>query len=530
MTNLSKWFNRLQLSTRLLIHMVIWAILFFIIVCWSFYSKTTLEKHFINTSNNEFKMYSLGVCMNQSLLSMLNAIDNHISTDKLDQKTEIQKTIKFLEDKITAEIVRLDQLDANEDLKQKFKSKLDEWDSVKNEIIAKSSNNETDKARHLLSSKGRDLVVLLNTILSSMHSEQKNSSVSGYDLLETHLHKVSYLCILSLLFIGLLNFAILLSVYRSILNPLKSIEVVADKVKQGDYSTRVKFKKFNYELTGLSQVFNSMLDRIEHHEQEHVCIEKNMELTNNLLNERNIEMEDFVKVVAHDIKSPLTTIEMFTEVIERDLLTNPDRAKNEVERIKIIVNRLRNLVDDLSHFALLGTKEEKKERINVSLLFKDVLEVLGIKPKKKSSSFKDGYEITVYELPSKKNIKVFFAKEIPFIYGDYWKYSQIFLNLLTNAVKFKSDKPLEITLNGYYDNGFAVIYVKDNGIGIDKTFTSKIFNMCYRLVTYEQIEGTGVGLAIVKKIVNGYGGSVWAESEGKGKGTAFYIRVPSVNG
>jgi len=526
MINLTKWFNGLLLSTRLMIHMIIWAVLFFIIVAWGLYNKSTLENHFICASNSEHKMHSLSICMNQSLLSMVNAVDDHIAVESLKLKKEIEETIEFLDEKITGELATLDSLTVNEELKNKFKSKLSEWIEVKNEIIRLSGSNIQDEARSLLSGAGRELIVLLNTILSSMHSDQKNFSASGYGILETHLYKVSYLCVVLLVLVSMLNFAILVSVYRSIINPLKSIETVADKVKNGDYSTRVKFKKSNDELTDLSQVFNSMLDRIEKHEEEHVLIEKNMERANTLLNERNIEMEDFVKVVSHDLKSPLTTIEMFTEIIERDLLGKPDRAMNEVERIRKIVSRLRDLIDDLADFALLGIKKEQKEQINVALLFKDVIEDLSFKAKKAPVLLEDGYETLCYELPSKKIMKVVLSQKIPFLYGDYRKYSQVFLNLLTNAIKFQSDKPLEITVDGYEEKGFITVFVKDNGIGVDKEFQRKIFSMCCRLVTYEQIEGTGVGLAIVKKIIQGYGGSVWAESEGKGTGTSFYMRVP----
>ena len=526
MINLTKWFNGLLLSTRLMIHMIIWAVLFFIIVSWGLYNKTTLENHFICASNSEHKMYSLGVCMNQSLLSMMNAVDDHIAAKNLNQKNDLEETIAFLKDKITEELATLDSLSVNEKLKDAFKSKLNQWNSVRDRIINLSNNNSIDEARLLFSSDGRELVLLLNTILSSMQSEQKNSSASGYGILETHLHKVSYLCIIVLVLVSVLNLAILVSVYRSIINPLKSIEIVAGKVKNGDYSTRVQFKKSNDELTDLSQVFNGMLDWIEQHEEEHISIEKNMERANQLLKERNLEMEDFVKVVSHDVKSPLTTIEMFTEIVERDLVKNPERALNEVERIRKILNRLRSLIDDLADFALVGTKEEREEQINVTSLFKEVIEDLSYVLVKEPVTEKEGYKALLYELPSKKLMKVILAENIPLIQGDYWKYSQVFLNLLSNAIKFQSDDPLEIKVDGYEEEGFVTVFVKDNGVGVDEEFQKKIFDMCCRLVTYEQVAGTGVGLAIVKKIVDGFGGSIWVKSEGKGKGSAFYIRVP----
>ena len=509
-----------------MIHMIIWAVLFFIIVAWGLYNKSTLEKHFICVSDCEHKMYSLSICMNQSLLSMVNAVDDHIVAENLTRKKEIEETIEFLDEKITGELATLDSLTVNEELKEKFNARLIDWSNVRDKIISFSNGNSQDKARTLLSGEGRELVILLNTILSSMHSEQKNFSASGYGILETHLHKVSYLCLVLLILISVLNFAILVSVYRSIINPLKSIETVSDKVKNGDYSTRVKCKKSNDELTDLSQVFNSMLDRIEKHEKEHVLIEKNMERTNTLLNERNLEMEDFVKVVSHDLKSPLTTIEMFSEIVERDLLSKPERAMNEVYRIRKIVSRLRGLIDDLANFALLGIKQERKEQIDVVLLIKDVIGDLSFKAKKQTFSAKAGYETLCYELPSKKIMKVLLSKKMPFLYGDYWKYSQVFLNLITNSIKFQSDEPLEITVDGYEENGVTTVLVKDNGIGVDKEFHGKIFNMCCRLVTYEQVEGTGVGLAIVKKIIHGYGGTVWVESKGKGEGSSFFMRVP----
>jgi signal transduction histidine kinase len=125
----------------------------------------------------------------------------------------------------------------------------------------------------------------------------------------------------------------------------------------------------------------------------------------------------------------------------------------------------------------------------------------------------------------KRNIEVVIHPSLPRFFFDHLQLTQIFQNLITNAAKFMGDQPRpKIEIGGTERNGFVEFYVKDNGIGIDPSYHEKIFAIFQRLQDVK-VEGTGVGLSIVKKIIDLSGGKVWIESQ-RGTGATFFLQLP----
>ncbi len=225
----------------------------------------------------------------------------------------------------------------------------------------------------------------------------------------------------------------------------------------------------------------------------------------------NKELEAFSYSVSHDLRAPLRAIDGFSSAVLEDY---SPRLDSEGQRYLNIISdnakKMGELIDDLLAFSRLGRKEMTKSDIDMSKLAKTVFEEL------KSTT------------PDRKlRLKV---KDIPPASGDKAMINQVFSNLLSNAIKFtglKDTAIIEVGSNGEGDQN--VYYVKDNGAGFDMKYVDKLFGVFQRLHSAEEFEGTGVGLALVKRIINRHSGKVWAEGE-VNKGATFYFTIPQKRG
>jgi light-regulated signal transduction histidine kinase (bacteriophytochrome) len=164
------------------------------------------------------------------------------------------------------------------------------------------------------------------------------------------------------------------------------------------------------------------------------------------------------------------------------------------------------LIDDLLAFSRLGRKAIERSSIDMSELARDVFRQLNLASKEKQIHFS--------------------LRSLPAAQGDPAMLRQVFVNLLSNAAKYSKPKDgVTIDVDGYSENGEQVYYVKDNGVGFDMNYANKLFGVFQRLHSAEEFEGTGVGLAIVKRIVQRHGGRVWATGK-VNEGATFYFTLP----
>lgn len=167
---------------------------------------------------------------------------------------------------------------------------------------------------------------------------------------------------------------------------------------------------------------------------------------------------------------------------------------------------MKQLIDDLLAFSRCGRKEFQTQKINMSALVQSVISDLIRTPAENPNI------ITLQSLPSSQ--------------GDSAMMRQVFQNLLSNAVKFTRNRSeIKITVGGYSNGDENIYFVEDNGVGFDMQYSDKLFNVFHRLHNEKDFEGTGVGLAIVKRIVERHNGRVWADSK-LNEGTTFYFTLP----
>lgn len=226
------------------------------------------------------------------------------------------------------------------------------------------------------------------------------------------------------------------------------------------------------------------------------------------LEEKNAELERFTYTVSHDLKAPLITIRGFLGFVREDLnLGNTVRLEKDMARINDATEKMQHLLTDLLELSRIGRLKHDPVLISTNGLLAEVVELL---------------QGRIQE----HRVQVKITGALPAIYGDRQRIFEVFQNLIDNAAKFMGDQVqpiIEVGTQGE-KNGKPIFYVRDNGMGIHPQFKERIFGLFDKL--NPQSEGTGVGLALVKRIIEIHGGRIWVESV-PGIGTTFFFSLPS---
>lgn len=226
------------------------------------------------------------------------------------------------------------------------------------------------------------------------------------------------------------------------------------------------------------------------------------------LERKNAELERFTYTVSHDLKSPLITIKGFLGFLRDDAQTgNSKRLNADLQRISDAADKMQRLLNDLLELSRIGRLVNESQSIDFNKLIAEVLELLH-------GRIHEG------------KIRVSVEDDLPEVYGDRPRLFEVLQNLIDNAAKFMGDQPdpcIEIGRAGAAADGASVFFVRDNGIGIDPKFKDRIFGLFDKLDPLT--DGTGIGLALAKRIIEFHGGRIWVESE-PGQGATFYFALP----
>ncbi len=223
----------------------------------------------------------------------------------------------------------------------------------------------------------------------------------------------------------------------------------------------------------------------------------------------NKELESFSYSVSHDLRSPLRAIDGFSQILLEDYADKLDKeGKRLLGVVRENTSRMGQLIDDILKFSRTGRTELVFSEIDMEKLAHEVLQELQ-------------------PADSKVQAEI---EPIPPASGDRAMLHQVFVNLLSNAIKFtRLNEHAVIKVGGSIKGDEAVYFVRDNGAGFDMQYADKLFGVFQRLHGVSEFEGTGIGLAIVKRIVNRHGGRVWAEGK-VNEGATIYFSIPVPDG
>jgi PAS domain S-box-containing protein len=226
------------------------------------------------------------------------------------------------------------------------------------------------------------------------------------------------------------------------------------------------------------------------------------------LGQKNAELERFTYTVSHDLRSPLITIHGFTGLLESDVAKNDKAAiSHDLDRITTAATKMEELLHDLLNLSRIGKVVNPPEEVSFTVIGKEAVELLEM-------------------VTRDRNIQVVIDPDMPVVMVDRARVREAVMNLVENSAKFMGDQQHpEIRVGAEFDSGKPVFFVRDNGIGIDPKYFGKLFNLFEKLDAKK--EGSGIGLAIVKRIVEVHGGRIWVESDGKGTGCTFWFTLPS---
>jgi PAS domain S-box-containing protein len=225
------------------------------------------------------------------------------------------------------------------------------------------------------------------------------------------------------------------------------------------------------------------------------------------LETKNAELERFTYTVSHDLKSPLITIGGFVGFLEKDALTgNQEQIKADMTYINDAVTRMQRLLDELLELSRIGRLMYPPQKVPFENIAREAVELVRGR-------------ITAH------GIMVEIAPDLPTVYGDRVRLVEVVQNLVDNAIKFIGNQPHpHIEIGTRQDKNQLVFYVHDNGSGIETQYQEQVFGLFNKLDPTS--EGTGIGLALVKRIIETHGGTIWVESEGTGRGSSFCFTLP----
>jgi light-regulated signal transduction histidine kinase (bacteriophytochrome) len=224
------------------------------------------------------------------------------------------------------------------------------------------------------------------------------------------------------------------------------------------------------------------------------------------LKRSNAELEQYAYVVSHDLKEPLRMVTSFTNLLEEELrkgLSND--ARRYMRFVSDGAGRMRTMIEDLLDYSRVGRGDMEMEATDLTEAVATALENLAI------SIQESGVEVQIGELPPVSGVPSLLLR--------------LFQNLIGNAIKFRGDRKPVIQIGAEQDGETWKLFVRDNGIGIESQHLERVFQVFQRLHRRDEYEGSGIGLAVCRKIVERHGGQLWVESV-KDEGSTFWLTFP----
>jgi light-regulated signal transduction histidine kinase (bacteriophytochrome) len=263
-------------------------------------------------------------------------------------------------------------------------------------------------------------------------------------------------------------------------------------------------------LSYMEALFQQNQEYAAHVEKQKGRLEKMVAERTQDLQTSNQHLSEFAYIVSHDLKEPLRTISGFVTLIRKELV-RMELNEGEISEYMNFVNtgtvQMEKLIKDILAYSKLNVVEKQFVPVNMDAVIDDVKKILA-------------------QSIAEARVEIYVTSSLP-VRGQKLLLEQLFQNLISNAIKYRSpERPLVITIGCNRNGNMVTYFVKDSGIGIGQQYFETIFKAFKRLHSKVSYEGTGVGLAICKKIAEIHGGQIWVEST-EGEGSTFWVTMPA---
>lgn len=371
---------------------------------------------------------------------------------------------------------------------------------------------------------GLDGVPRLHAVTPIKEGESPGLFVSVGIPLEVSFAPANQALVRNLIVLGLVAAAVLVGARfyaeQFFLRPVNALVAATHRLAEGDLGARTGRIRGAAELAHLARAFDEMAERLQKRQAEIAQAHEQISRLNEDLERRvkertaqleaaNQELEAFSYSVSHDLRAPLRHIDGFSDLLTKHLVGSlDDKGKRFLKTISDSAKRMGKLIDDLLVFSRMGRSEMRHATVDLEQLAQEARAELQAQAEGRHVVWKNG--------------------GLPGVQGDPAMLRQVFINLLSNALKYSRTRDPAVIETGFEKGrpDEVVIFVRDNGAGFDMRYADKLFGVFQRLHRVEEFEGTGIGLANVRRIILRHGGRTWAEGK-VGEGATFFFSLPA---
>ena len=356
----------------------------------------------------------------------------------------------------------------------------------------------------------------LIAISQDMAQDANQMVLAGQKSIEEAQRRATAAVMICSLVLAVLVLANWLMIRQRVLTPITTLQQATQVIAAGNLNSRIglsthdEFGKLAGSFDRMTESLKISRTALESEIAERQRTEEELQQTAVELKRSNDELAQFAYVASHDLQEPLRMVVSYLQLLERRYKGRLDADADTFINFAVDgAHRMRQIIGDILDFSRVGTRGKPFEAVACGELMKVVLANL------KASIDQTGAVITCESLPA--------------VTGDPSQLSQLFQNLIGNAVKFHGERAPQIRVAAQRQDDAWCFSVADNGIGIAPEYLERIFVIFQRLHTRREYPGTGIGLAICKKIVERHGGRIWVESE-PSQGSTFYFTIPDQGG
>ena len=441
---------------------------------------------------------SAGTELETSLISLENGLRGYIATGR----ERLLEPFEIAREAYPGQVERLAELVADEPRQQaavrEIKSEIDDYVSLwALPLLNLASDSLIDARSVLLTGTGRERLDELRTRFAELFARERKVAAQRERSAERKSDFALGLGYGGLGLVLLIAAGLWLYLRRAILRPVLQVAAATEVVAAGDLTAHVPSTRED-ELGTLARAFNSMTDSLAVSRLE-------LDDRTRELERSNRELEQYAQVTSHDLQAPVATIRMYGELLERRVGQSDDpQTRQLLTGIRSSADHMATLIRDLLQYSRVGRGRAVRDEVDAEAVVGRALENLA------GPIGERGAEVHVGDLPK--------------VIGDAGQLCQVFQNLIGNGIKFSAADQPRVEITARIEDEFGRFSVSDNGVGIDPEDAERIFDPFHRSAP-SAFEGTGIGLAIARKIVAHHGGKIWAQPRPEG-GSVFHFTVP----